>query len=93
MTQNVDFFPRPTPWLVQRELPHPVVVNTSVEPLEYARALIRTGDRVMTEHWGTILPGDENEICLCDTDVADMAITLSWRRVGIDEELLWQFVF
>ena len=78
---------------MQRDLPHPIVANASVEPLEYGCALIRAGDPGDDRHGGTILPGDENEICLCDIDVADMAITLSWRRAGVDEELLWQFVF
>lgn len=93
MTQSTDPHPLTTPWSVRRQFPHPIVLNTSVEPLEYARALIRAGDHITTEHWGTVLPADENEICLCDIDTADLAVTLSWRRAGVDEELLWQFVF
>ncbi|GGD36745.1 hypothetical protein GCM10010915_16750 [Microbacterium faecale] len=83
---------RASPWLVHRSAPHPVIRNASAEPLSYARALIRVGDDVITERWGTVLPGDEGEICLCGLDPADVCVTVSWRPAGTDEELLWQFV-
>ncbi|WP_156762003.1 hypothetical protein [Microbacterium karelineae] len=83
---------RPTPWRTRRDGAHPVVTNISGEPLEYARAIIRAGDRVTTERWGVVLPDDANEICLCGLDPSDLCVTLSWRRAGVDEELLWQFV-
>lgn len=82
----------PTPWRVHRDGTHPVVANISEEPLEFARAIIRVGDRVTTERWGIVLPGDENEVCLCGLDTSDLCVTLSFRRAGVDEELLWQFV-
>ena len=82
-----------SPWRVSRAAPHPVVQNASPEPLVLARAMIRVGDRVDTEQWGTVLPGDENEICLCGVDTSDACVTVSWRRSGrTAEELLWQFV-
>ncbi|HLS93494.1 MAG TPA: hypothetical protein VK015_08280 [Microbacterium sp.] len=83
---------RATPWAVHPDPPHSVVVNASDEPLEYARAIIRAGDVVTTERWGLVLPGDENDLCLCGLDPADLCVTISWRRAGVDEELLWQFV-
>lgn len=89
---DADSAALPTPWHASREWPHPVVTNASDEPLEFARAIIRVGDRVTTERWGIVLPDDENEICLCGLDTSDLCVTLSWRRAGIDEELLWQFV-
>lgn len=92
MNANAEPLARVTPWSVRRAPPHPVARNTSPEPLCYARALIRVGDDVTTEYWGTVLPGDEQEICLCGLDAADLCITLTWRRAGTDEELLWQFV-
>jgi len=71
-----------------------VVVNASDEPLALARAFIRAGTKTQTEQWGLVLPGDQNEICLCDVPTGDLCVTVSWRPTGAEgRELLWQFVF
>ena len=92
MDVSTEPLARISPWTVSRSPPHPSVRNSSPDPLCYARALIRVGDDVTTEHWGTVLPGDEQELCLCGLDTSDLCVTLTWRRAGCDEELLWQFV-
>lgn len=84
----------PSPWRVRRSFPHPVVTNVSDAPLALARAMIREGDEVHLEQWGLVLPGDQNEICLCGLETGDLCVTLSWRSTGAEgRELLWQFVF
>lgn len=84
----------PSPWRVRRSFPHPVVTNVSDAPLALARAMIRERDEVHLEQWGLVLPGDQNEICLCGLETGDLCVTLSWRSTGAEgRELLWQFVF
>ena len=84
----------PAPWRVRRTFPHPTVTNVSDAPLALARAIIRVGNDVHTERWGLVLPHEQNEICLCGLDTADLCVTLSWRATGAEgRELLWQFVY
>ncbi|WP_188699564.1 hypothetical protein [Microbacterium nanhaiense] len=91
---NIDALPLiPSPWRVRRSFPHPVITNVSDHPLALARAIIRVGDDVHTERWGLVLPGDQNEVCLCGLETHDMCVTISWRPSGAEgRELLWQFV-
>lgn len=83
----------PMPWSIdRRDRTHPVVTNTGA-PADFVRAFARTAaDPGRTLLWGHVRPGDQMEICLCDTDVDDVVVTLAWFRPEDGLEYVWRFV-
>jgi len=83
----------PIPWQVDRsDEAHPLVRNVSGHALHSVRVFADDGRMLReTRYWGTLLPGDSGELCLCEFDPDDTTVTLAWHRAD-DLELLWRFV-
>lgn len=83
----------PVPWSVdRRDRTHPVVTNrTGI--VDFVRVFARTTqDPGRTQLWGQVRLGEQLEICLCDTDIDDVVITLAWFRPDDGLEYVWRFV-
>jgi|GEM_PF-635624 len=83
----------PVPWEVdRRDRTHPMVTNRG-GTVQFARAFARTSlDPGRTLMWGHVECGDQLEICLCDTDIDDIVVTLAWFRPEDGLEYVWRFV-
>ncbi|MBS1905727.1 MAG: hypothetical protein JST33_03980 [Actinobacteria bacterium] len=83
----------PVPWDVdRRDRTHPMVTNLGAT-VQFARAFARTShDPGRTLMWGHVKHGDQMEVCLCDTDVDDVVVTLAWFRPEDGQEYIWRFV-
>lgn len=83
----------PIPWHIDRsDEAHPRVTNVSEHALHAVRVFADDGRSLHeTEQWGTLLPGESAQLCLCNLDPDDTTITLAWHRID-DLELLWRFV-
>lgn len=83
----------PVPWAVdRRDRTHPVLTNSSGR-VDFVRVFARTSrDPGRTRLWGRVRAGEQLEICLCDTDVDDVVITLAWFRPDDGLEYVWRFV-
>jgi hypothetical protein len=80
----------PLPWHVERMSDtHAIVFNRSPEPLDSVRAFHSDG---ATFRWGRLLPGDSIDLCLCDSDLDDLVLTLCWFRESSSSEYIWRFV-
>lgn len=82
------------PWRIDRLFEsHPLVTNAGDEAAELVRVFVHDPDaRPVIETWGTMLPGDTSEVCLCDVDLDDAVVTIAWFRPGDDDEFVWRFV-
>jgi len=81
------------PWRVDRVYDrHPLVTNAGPVALDFVRVFVDLGAGSATEHWGQMPPGDTAELCLCDADPDDTAVTIAWFRPDDGEEYLWKFV-
>ena len=83
----------PVPWSIdRRDRTHPVVTNGG-DGIDFVRVFARTSlDPGRTQLWGRVKPGEKLEICLCDTDVDDVVVTLAWFRPDDGLEYVWRFV-
>ncbi|GAA4490738.1 hypothetical protein [Microbacterium panaciterrae] len=83
----------PVPWTVdRRDRTHPVVTNAGAR-IDFVRVFARTThDPGRTQLWGRVAADEKLEICLCDTDVDDVVITLAWFRPDDGLEYVWRFV-
>lgn len=83
----------PVPWSVdRRDRTHPVVANAGAS-VDFVRAFARSSaDPGRTMLWGRVRSGEQMEICLCDTDVDDVVVTLAWFRPEDGLEYVWRFV-
>lgn len=78
------------PWRVDRlSDTHPLIVNDGDEPLDFVRVFRSDGT---TEQWGRLLPGETVDLCLCDTDLDAVVVTLCWFRRTTGVEYTWRFV-
>jgi len=83
---------RPVPWRVDHLYDtHALVTNVGGEPLDFVRALVRTGPDRQSHHWGQMLPGETAELCLCRFDPERTAVTIAWFRPGDGGEFAWCF--
>ncbi|NHI17279.1 hypothetical protein [Microbacterium excoecariae] len=82
------------PWTVVRDGAHPVLRNSSDEPLAYVRTVLANpaAGPPVGEPWGLVLPGDEIDLCLCDLDADNVTVSVAWQPLGTEAELVWQFV-
>lgn len=95
-TPPTPSFPEPAylvPWEIdRRDRTHPMVTNNG-GTIRFVRVFARTSsDPGRTRLWGHVRGGDQLEVCLCDTDVDDMVITLAWFRPEDGLEYVWRFV-
>jgi hypothetical protein len=83
----------PVPWSVdRRDRTHPIVANRA-GTVDFVRVFARTTqDPGRTQLWGQVRLGEQLEICLCDTDIDDVVITLAWFRPDDGLEYVWRFV-
>jgi hypothetical protein len=80
----------PLPWAVDRTHEfHPRITNVSDETVRAVRAF--RADRPTT-HIGTLASGRTVELCLCDADLDEAVVTLSWFRDDTGLEYVWGFV-
>jgi hypothetical protein len=80
----------PVPWRVERQNEtHPLIVNDGDEPVDVVRVFRSDGT---TEQWGRLQPGDTIDLCLCDTDLDSVVVTVCWFRSGTGVEYAWRFV-
>ncbi|MGN7862176.1 hypothetical protein ACTJI8_16450 [Microbacterium sp. 22303] len=83
----------PVPWHVdRRDRTHPMVTNRGAT-VQFARVFARTSRAPgRTLMWGHVEHGEQMEVCLCDTDVDDVVVTLAWFRPEDGHEYIWRFV-
>lgn len=80
----------PVPWRVERASEtHPLLVNDGGEPLDVVRVFRSDG---ATEQWGRLHPGETVDLCLCDTDLDAVIVTVCWFRPATGVEYAWRFV-
>jgi len=82
------------PWVVTRgDRTHPVVMNAGKEAVDFVKVL-RTDaqDGRLVDLWGQVLPTETIELCLCDSNVDDVVITIAWFRQRDGLEYVWRFV-
>lgn len=82
------------PWVVTRKDPaHPVVMNAGIEPVDFVKVLRSDASSVdLVDLWGQVLPAESIEMCLCDSDLDDVVVTIAWFRQRDGLEYVWRFV-
>lgn len=82
------------PWVITRtDRTHPTVMNGGLEPVDFVKVMrsdAHPGDLV--ELWGQVLPAETIELCLCDSRLDDVVVTIAWFRQHDGLEYVWRFV-
>jgi len=82
------------PWVVTRgDRAHPVVMNAGREPVDFVRVLrMDAAQNELVDLWGQVLPTETVELCLCESDIDDVVVTIAWFRQLDGLEHVWRFV-
>ena len=82
------------PWVVTRtDRTHPTVMNAGLEPVDFVKVMRSDASPAdLVDLWGQVLPAETIELCLCDSDVDDVVVTIAWFRQHDGLEYVWRFV-
>lgn len=82
------------PWVVARtDRTHPVVRNAGLEPVDFVKVMRSDASPAdLVDLWGQVLPAEAIELCLCDSHVDDVVVTIAWFRQQDGLEYVWRFV-
>lgn len=82
------------PWVVTRgDRTHPIIMNAGKEPVDFVKVLRSDAeDGGLVDLWGQVLPTETIELCLCDSDIDDVVVTIAWFRQRDGLEYVWRFV-
>lgn len=82
------------PWrIVRADRAHPTLINAGGEEIDFVRVFRRgaVGDERVAFR-GHALPGEQIEVCLCEIDPDETAVTVAWFRRRDGAEYIWRFV-
>jgi len=82
------------PWAISRtDRTHPVVLNAGPEPVDFVKVMRSDASPAhLVDLWGQVLPAETIELCLCDSDLDDVVVTIAWFRQTDGLEYVWRFV-
>jgi len=82
------------PWVVARtDRTHPIVTNAGIEPVDFVKVMRSDACPAdLVDLWGQVLPAEAIELCLCDSDLEDVVVTIAWFRQHDGLEYVWRFV-
>lgn len=82
------------PWVIVRaDRSHPAVVNAGLEPVDFVKVMRSDAPPTdLVDLWGQVLPSETIELCLCDSALDDVVITIAWFRQCDGLEYVWRFV-
>lgn len=81
------------PWVISRaDRTHPAVLNAGIEPVDFVKVMRSDAPADLVDLWGQVLPAETIELCLCGSDLDEVAITIAWFRQRDGLEYVWRFV-